>query len=83
MDAWIRLSCRFTVFEPVWAICNVHAGLKICEHAAARLHSCHVSDLAHDELYFIRAKPIQLFDIAKAGMVGQGHLNHLVDIIIL
>ena len=39
--------------------------------------------LAHDALYIIRTKPIQLFDIAKAGMVGQGHLNYLVDVIIL
>ena len=39
--------------------------------------------LAHNALYIIRTKPIQLFDVAKAGMVGQGHLNHLVDVIIL
>ena len=39
--------------------------------------------LAHNALYIIRTKPIQLFDVAKAGMVGQGHLNHLIDVMIL
>ena len=62
------------MFAPVWKFANTPPPSFIA--AAFQI-------LAHDALYIIRTKPIQLFDIAKAGMIGQGHLNHLVDVVIL